>query len=266
MYAAIDVGGTKTLLALFDERGQRGSEIRFATPKTYVEFKQNLAAAFTELGRPRCQAAAIAVPDSAMDRKIGVVQAYGNLEWTNTPVQTDVAALLDCPTALENDAKAGGLSEALNIINDYKKVLYVTIGTGVGYAYIVDGIIDHRVPDASGHSLLVPHAGGQQIWESFASGSAIVRQFGQKASQITDPKAWKTIASNFTAGIKVLLEQFPAEAIVFGGGVSVHFEHFGQLVTAELQKSSEVVVLPAVHPEEAVIYGCYELAKKLAQS
>jgi predicted NBD/HSP70 family sugar kinase len=41
-----------------------------------------------------------------------------------------------------------------------------------------------------GHILLEHQGGSLQRWEEFGSGSAIVRHFGKKASEITDEKDW----------------------------------------------------------------------------
>jgi predicted NBD/HSP70 family sugar kinase len=38
MYLAIDIGGTKTLLAIFNAKGDVTEEEKFETPKEYQEF------------------------------------------------------------------------------------------------------------------------------------------------------------------------------------------------------------------------------------
>jgi glucokinase len=57
------------------------------------------------------------------------------------------------------------------------------------------------------------------------------------------------------------------DVIVLGGGVGAHYEKFKKPLQEELEefKNPLVVVPPIVkakHPEEAVIYGCYELARQ----
>jgi glucokinase len=57
------------------------------------------------------------------------------------------------------------------------------------------------------------------------------------------------------------------DLIVIGGGVGTHFEKFEKPLLNELKKyenplAPTPLIRKAVHPEEAVIYGCYELAKE----
>ena len=39
--------------------------------------------------------------------------------------------------------------------------------------------------------------GKLETWEHFASGKAIVRRFGKRASDINDESTWRTIAHDF---------------------------------------------------------------------
>ena len=43
MFAAVDIGGTKTLVAVFDAEGEIVEKIKFPTPNKYAEFKKELA-------------------------------------------------------------------------------------------------------------------------------------------------------------------------------------------------------------------------------
>ena len=70
----------------------------------------------------------------------------GNLPWQDVPIAKDVESIIHCPTMIENDAKLAGLSEAM-LVKDYRRVLYVTIGTGIGTAIIIDQMIH---PDFAG--------------------------------------------------------------------------------------------------------------------
>jgi predicted NBD/HSP70 family sugar kinase len=260
MYLAVDVGGTKTLVAVFSDSGQIMQEAKFATPKDYPEFLSGLAAQIKSFGQHSYDAAAIAVPNTSMDHRTGVVSGYGNLPWGQTAVQADIQKIVNCPVVVENDAKAGGLSEALDVINEYKKVLFVTVVTGIGYAYIVNGVIDHNEPDIGGHGIMIDHNGRPEIWESFASGSAIFKEYGLKASQISDPAAWQAISKNLAVGINSLLERLPTEVVIVGGGVATNYQKFADYLAKDLRQPAPTL-RPAVHAEEAVIYGCYHLAK-----
>lgn len=266
MHLTVDVGGTKTLLASFDGKGKLARKVKFATPEDYQEWLRALESALSKLQCPDFKAAAVAIPGS-VDRIHGVGTTFGNLPWRNVPVQADTEHITHCPVIVENDAKVAGLYEALALKDDFKNVLYITIGTGVGIAYITDGVIDLRVNDLGGAVMLLSHKGRLCSWDSFASGRAIVRRFHKKASEITDTATWQLLAKDFATGIIDLLAKFQPDVIVIGGGVGSHFDRFGKPLKQELGKYETPLMpipplKPARHTETAVLYGCYELISK----
>jgi len=266
MYLAVDIGGTKTLLAAFDSKGKIQKELKFPTPQNYETFLTELDSNVKKLGVGDFRAAAVAVP-GLLNRETGKVLALGNLPWKNEPIEAEIERLVACPVIIENDAKLAGLSEAKLLIKDFKRTIYITISTGIGIALITDGIIDTKVGDLGGRGLLVEHNEKLVPWESFASGKAIFEKYGKRASDITDEEAWKLIAHNLAIGFIDLIAVLQPDVIVVGGGVGAHYKKFEKYLLKEL-KSYEVPMLPippirqAQHAEEAVIYGCYELVKE----
>lgn len=263
---AADVGGTKTLLATLSPEGKIVEQVKFPTPQSYSEFLEVFKQHLSQFRQQDYQAAAIAIP-AVIDRTTGVGLTYGNLSWLNTPVKQDLGKIIGCPVLLENDGKLGGLAEAILVKNEFKNVLYLAIGTGIGIAYTANGIIDTSIPDGGGDTLLLEHDGKTQPWEDFTSGKAIVERFGKKASELTDQDqaAWQTIAHNISLGILYLLQTLQPDVIVIGGGVGAHFEHFGKLLQKELEEQLGHPAPPlrqAQHAEEAVIYGCYNLIQQ----
>jgi predicted NBD/HSP70 family sugar kinase len=266
MYAAIDVGGTKTLIAVFLEDGTLKEQIKFPTPKDYDGFKSELAINVAKLSTDDFKAAAVAIPGK-VDRKHGVGIAFGNLPWKNVPIQADAEHILNSPVVVENDANLAALSEA-RLIKKYKKTLYVTISTGIGSGLIIDGNIAPSFADAEVGHILLEHRGKLQRWQEFASGRAIVAKFGKKASDITpdDADAWYIIARNIAIGLIDLIATLTPDVIVLGGGVGSHYEKFIGRLDEQLKiYDNPLVTIPPIlkaqRAEEAVIYGCYELAK-----
>ena len=265
MYLAVDIGGTKTLIACFDKSGKVTNTTKFPTDKNYDTFIEELGKQITSLKVHDYQAGCVAIP-GRVDRKQGRGVRFGNLPWKNIPIQADVERLINAPVIVENDAKLAGLSEALNIIDDFKRALYITIGTGIGISIINDGVIDTKVSDRGGNAILLEHNGKIKSWESFASGKAIKLKYGVRASEITDPKAWKEISRDLALGIIDLIAILEPEVIIIGGGVGAHFDKFKDpLLNCLKEYETPMMKIPPVRqakrPEEAVIYGCYELIK-----
>ena len=176
MILAIDVGGTKTLVASFTMDGISTQEIKFPTPKDYPTFIAELANTIANLTTKKFVRCVIAMPGK-VDRTNGVIVAFGNLAWHNVPIVADVQKHISAPIHVENDANLAGLSEA-HLLKDYKKVLYITVSTGIGGVMIVNGKIDPNTQDAEYGQMLLEHEGKLTRWEKFASGSAIVAHFG----------------------------------------------------------------------------------------
>lgn len=265
MYLGIDVGGTKTLMAVFTNDGALKQSIKFKTPQDYKEFVLQIASKSQELDQKSFNAVCVAIP-GRIDRDKGTVISAGNLGWKNLPVKKDIAQIFQTKIIIENDANLGGLSEASNVSGDIDNVLYITISTGIGTGIITNGIIDPSLADTEGGQTIFRHNGKLQRWEKFASGKAIVKKYGKKASEITDEKTWKTIARDLSLGFLDLAMIIQPDVIIVGGGVGSHFEKFKKPLLAELKKfETPLAPIPPIkkakRPEEAVIYGCYELAK-----
>ena len=270
MYLAIDVGGTKTLFAVFSKSGEKLSDQRIPTPKLYEDFIKSAENIIkNELAQYTFSACCCALP-GRLDREKGIGIRFGNLTWQKVPVRDDLNNLLgDIPVYIENDAKLGGLSEALLVHEWYKKVLYLTIGTGLGGSFIVNGVLEKEFLDMEPGNMMIEYDGKLQGWEDVVSGHAIKLRYGKKASEISDDKIWKEYVKGLALGINELSANFTPDVIIIGGGVGAHFEKFQTFLEEELKKINNPIVplptlLKARRPEEAVIYGCYQYIKQQA--
>lgn len=266
MYAGVDIGGTKTLIAALDDNGVILEKHRFETPKTYEEFLIQFQETAMGLEHYDFKAGGIGAPGK-IDRERGSGIIFPNLvEWHNVPIDHDIEKILRCPMILENDAKMAALSEAMLLKHDYDKVLYVTVSTGIGYGLVSGRKITTSMADLGGATLIVEHHGKLVPWESFASGRAIVERYGKKAQDITDEKTWRAIVRDLRVGLLELIAVTEPEVIVFGGSVGTYFDRWGKLLEEELEKyRTPLINLPklmgAQRAEEAVLFGCYDLAK-----
>ena len=265
MYVGIDIGGTKTLVAALSDNGEIAGSIRFATPADYPDFLKELKTNLAALPFDDFKAGAVAAPGE-IDRINGTYKEGGNLHWHNAKVQHDVEQLTHCPMLFENDANLAGLSEAMLLKDRYNKVLYITISTGIGTGYIVNQQIDPSMADSEGGQMLVQRGDKIVKWETFASGRAIFEKYHQKASEIEDPSIWEAVVKDWTVGFIDLLALIQPEVIVLGGGVGHYLDKYHDLLVAELRRyETPVVPIPPIvkagRPEEAVVYGCYDLAR-----
>lgn len=266
-YLGIDIGGTKTFVAIISSHGIITQQIRFETPVLYQQFLDELHKALGQLKLDDVTAVGVGVP-GLLNREKGLAIAFGNLAWKNVPIQKDIHALIHRPVAIENDARLAGLSEAVLLKDHFRKVLYLTVSTGIGIGVTVDGMIDPALEDAEIRGMPIEYRGHLVNWESFASGKAIIDHFNKAARDIHDAKTWKIIAHNLALGLVDLIAIIQPDVIVFGGGVGQYLNRFEKPLKTELERfSNPMLTIPplrvAARPNEAVIYGCYNLVKAL---
>ena len=264
MYLGIDIGGTKTLVASLDDWGVIQEEHRFPTPQRYEDFLGELAKNVAFLSTKDFKACGIGAP-GILTHPGGIGLAFGHRPWKNVPIQHDIEAIAHCPTVIENDAKLAGLSEAM-LVKQHSRVLYVTVSTGIGTAYIVDQAIETALRNSEGGNLLLEHHGKFQRWEDFASGSAIVKRFGKQVSEIDDEATLRTIARDIAIGLIDLIAVLTPDIVILGGSVGTYFSKYGDYLREYLQQyDNPMIKMPVIkaaeRPEKAVIYGCYDQAK-----
>lgn len=268
MYLGIDVGATKTLFAVFEPGGEIVCEKKIRTNPDYERFRAELSDCLKELGQQfKLTGCCCAVP-ATVDFENGIAKAFGNETWRNVPIQKDLGGLLPgVKILIHNDAKLAGLSEAILLHKRYRKVLYITLSTGIGGGVITDDVIDKEFENFEPGQMVFEHDGKTEKWETFASGKALKEHYGKLASEIEDPAIWQEYTKSLVVGFEDLLATIQPDVAVIGGGVGAYFEKFQPYLVEELKKINNPLVptpplLKAQRPEEAVIYGCYEYIKR----
>ncbi len=265
MYLGIDIGGTKVLVGCLDEQGVITEHIKFPTPDTYEDFLTELANVVDKLATKDFIAAGVAAPGK-IDRNTGHIIAFGNRPWKNVPLQTDVEHIVKCPVVVENDANLAALSESMLLKSKYNRVMYMTISTGIGIGVVEGQQLDPALIDAEAGSMKVDNDGHLAEWETFASGKAIYKRYGKLAADIHEHEVWQAIAHNLAKGLTNLIDIIQPEIIVLGGSVSDYFDRFEAYLIEELRTYAGPLtpvppIIKAARPDEAVLYGCYDLAK-----
>jgi len=188
MIGAVDIGGTKIAVGLVSEEGRLFHRLESATQgegpyelaleRTASMLKDALAATGATLKGIGIGSTG---PVDPITGEIGEVNFFP--KWRGQNPVKDLEKRFDVPVAMENDADAAALGEAAWGAGRHKKrLIYITIGTGIGVGIILDGQlyrgvdyahpeIGHHIIDPSGPSCM---CGFHGCWESLAAGPAMV--------------------------------------------------------------------------------------------
>lgn len=183
----IDIGGTKICAAVVDERGIIHDTVTVATPRdmSNADLVEMLALMTDGLTARFGGARSIGVGAAgAVDWTTGVVKWAPNNTYSNFPLKHLLQIRTGLPVVVENDANTAGWAEAqISHGGPYQNMAFLTIGTGVGAALIIEGDLyrgrnglageaGHMIVAPSGHSCGCGRIG---CLEAMASGTALKR-------------------------------------------------------------------------------------------
>ena len=146
--AGIDIGGTKIAALLVTDAGRVLARATVPAPaREGGAAMADAAAALVRSLADRCGVTVRAVGAGAA----GVIDARGTViaasdtfrDWVGFPLADELTARLEAPTVVVNDVKAFLLGEAAWGAAQGDDVLGVMLGTGVGGALLLDGVLRH---------------------------------------------------------------------------------------------------------------------------
>jgi len=180
-----------------------------------------------------------------IDTAKGEVLYSNNIKWKNAPLADSLKKRLGVDIKVHNDAKVASLGEAVyGAGKNYKNVVLLTLGTGVGGGIIRDGKIEETQASAGalfGHMSIdyngrLCTCGRRGCLEAYASATALV--LDAKAVMKVDningkdvfdaytagDKSAKVVISNYIKylgeGIVNIINVYCPDAVVLGGGLS----------------------------------------------
>ncbi len=253
MYLGIDIGGTKTLIALFTKRGRVIRRKKFRTPQGSNTFIQELENNLKRFAKFKVRSIVVAIP--------GLVQKnysvkFGNRKWDNIDIFTPVKNLFDCPIWFENDANLAALFESYRLPG---KTVFLTFSTGIG-----GGVAEknHILPESNqfepGHKLY-QYNGQVKEWEDIAAASAIENYYHvDRATNLRKKIVLEDIAKRIYLGLPDVVKEYHPDTIVLGGPMGKIFKLYVKYLPNDLG----VKYRRPKRPNESVIYGCYIYAKQ----
>lgn len=233
MYILFDIGGTKMRLAASRDGKTFEEPQRVPTPLDFAEAMRQFRHIAQELANgERVEAMAGGVAGPFDRERTKLVNAPNLPDWVQKPLKDELSSIADgAPVLLENDTAVVGLGEAtFGAAKGYGMVAYVSVGTGVGGARIVDGAIDKSVFGFEiGHqyiSVEKTHAGSVMCscgasghLEGYISGTGFQRRYGKKPVEIADSAIWEEAAKVVAYGLNNVIVHWSPDVVVLGGSM-----------------------------------------------
>ncbi len=192
----VDIGGTKVLAGLVDERGRVIARARRPTPSrdpravesTIAEVVDELrhVAAHGEPGQASREIAGVGIGAAGfVDADRSSVLFAPHLAWRNEPLRDNVTKAVGLPVIVENDANAAAWAEwRFGAGQEEPRLVCVTLGTGIGGGIVLDGVVQRGrwgMAGEFGHMVVVPdgrrcECGNRGCLEQYASGNVLGRE------------------------------------------------------------------------------------------
>jgi glucokinase len=276
MIGAVDIGGTKIASGIVDAEGRVLTQSQIPTNAEAGYHRaidatiQMLRTAENQTGQ---KLTGIGIgstgPVYPLTGAIGDVNFFPN--WNGENPVKDLERAFQVGVAIENDADAAALGEAgWGAGRNKSRLIYVTVGTGIGVGLIFDGKVyrgvDYSHPEI-GHHLIDPsgpscYCGFSGCWESMATGPAmeswmaanIPINYPQRENltakkicelaRAGDPHALRAVEREghyLGVGLANLVTLYVPDAIVLGGSVMKSSDLFLHLIRKIIAASCHFV-------------------------
>jgi len=252
-FGAVELGGTKTIALIAKDHKTILARKRFPTLSPGETIAQ-IKSFFLENPVTGSQLAAVGVgsfgpldlnPDSDT---FGFVTTTPKAGWQFYDLKSEIESGLQCAVSLDTDVNAAALGEYRFRDNPVlNNLAYITIGTGIGGGFIVNGNLIHGLLHPEFGHLYIPHDTQvdpftgicpyhQDCFEGLASGPALNARWGQLPELLPpDHTGWDLESEYISLALVNLVCTLSPEVIILGGGV-MHQTQLYQKVRLKLQR------------------------------
>jgi len=233
LFVGLDIGGTKLMVASADQNGNILRRVRTDTSASLETDLANLNSMIAEVSageQIQGMGAAIGGP---LDWEQGIVSPLHQPAWRDVPLKVIMEAKWNCPFYVDVDTNVAALGEYRWRGATAKRFLYLTLSTGMGGGFLVDGKIyrgqDGAHPEVGHQSIpfrcsnpggVQCECGAPDCLEALVSGNGIRRIYGKPAENL-NAEEWEEVAYNLGQGLRNMAAHYTPDVIRIGGGVAV---------------------------------------------
>lgn len=235
LYGAVELGGTKTLVAIGNRDGEIGESIRLetgadpdATMKGVGEFLSGhdvAAVGIASFGPLELR------PDHP---EFGSILATPKPGWSGFNLVATLGARLSLPIVIETDVNGAAIAEGKwGAATGLEHHAYITVGTGVGAGIVVGGSVLRGLSHPEfGHVPVERHPRDDFVGacpyhgsclEGMAAGPSLEARFGTHPSLLGPSESEDAVdfsAFYLAQAVRTLLYTVSPQRVIIGGGVS----------------------------------------------
>jgi glucokinase len=277
---AVDIGGTKFSMAVFDGRCMVARETRSTDREGgrawMMEQIASIGKAWSAEHRFERCGIGFGGPVIFAEQRVVLSTHVGG--WNDFDLPGFVRSELHIDAVMDNDANAGALGEALHGAGQgCDPLFYMTLSTGIGGGIVHDGRV-YRGADSYageiGHLTIRPGGpeclcGSTGCFERMCCGLWLERDYGRPARELmTDPRFVEKYVVDLALGLKSCIMLLNPGRIVIGGGISKAGEKLFGPLRLELRKQvtswsrARIEVVPAELGDDSVLWGARALAQQ----
>lgn len=276
-YICIDIGGTAIKYGVV-QSGEIPEVIRndsCKTPENGTKILQKVFDIIEDLKRKYGQAEAVCISSAGIvnSEEGCILEANDDLipEYTGTKIADRVKEKFGIPCFVENDVNCAAMAEYYaGAAKGYHSMLMLTIGTGIGGAFIADGKL------LKGHTYSACEVGYMNMeegtFEEIAATSALVARTAKRLRKTADEISGKWIFEQAQDGNEVCIEEIDRmcdilakgisnicyvlnpEIVLLGGGISVQT---GWLKT-RIEKEMEKYLIPVIRKKTKLDFAKFK--------
>ena len=281
MILAIDIGGTKFSMAVFDGDRMVRRESRATNAAGGREWMAARIAEICgewrrEFPLERCGIGFGGPVNFAAQRVVLSTHVGG---WNDFDLCGFIEDAAGTPAVLDNDANVGAIGEAeFGAGKGFSPLFYLTLSTGIGGGIWEDGRVWRGADSYGGeigHMTIRPDGpeclcGARGCFERMCCGLWLQRDHGQPASELMrDAEFVRRYVVDLALGLKAAIMLLNPQRIVIGGGISKAGDPLFVPLREELGRNitkwsgARVDVVPAVLGDDSVLYGALSLARSV---
>ena len=259
VFIGLDIGGTKIMVAAADREGNILRRARTATSTSLETDLVNINNMIAEVAAEEEIIGMGAAIGGPLDWKQGIVSPLHQPAWRNIPFKAMIEEKWDCPFYVDVDTNVAAIGEYRWGGVSAGRFLYLTLSTGMGGGFLIDGKIyrgqDGAHPEVGHQSInfrssnpasVHCECGAPDCLEALVSGNGIRRIYGKSAEELS-PEEWEEVAYNLGQGLRNMATFYAPDVISIGGGVALGGgENFIQAAREVMEEHLKLVPAPKV--------------------